>query len=131
MNRLYNTDVPDVVIIDLSMEQTSRRKIIEKCEIQGQKYTNVSSAVFKNLSLGTTGYTAQEVFRDLLYQYTSYNESINIQAIPIYYLDVNSRITVEDRNSGIHGDYIINSISLPLSAENNMSISATRALERI
>jgi hypothetical protein len=131
MNRLYNTDVPDVVIIDLSMEQTSRRKIIDRCELQGQKYTNVSSAVFKNLSLGTTGYTAQEVFRDLLYQYTSYNESINIQAIPIYYLDVNSRITVEDRQSGIHGDYIINSISLPLGAENNMSISATRALERI
>ena len=49
----------------------------------------------------------------------------------IYYLDVNSRITVQDRKSGIYGDYIIKSISLPLSAGSTMTISASRALERI
>ena len=131
INRLYNTDIPDVIMIDLTMDSTSRQKIIDKCEKTGQPYSNVNSVVYSKVAVGTSGYTAQEVSRDLLYQYTGYNESISIQSIPIYYLDVNSRITVQDRKSGIFGDYIINSISLPLDAGGTMSITASRALERI
>ena len=118
-------------MLDLGMAEASRNKIIERCNREGQVYTNVDSNIYAKVAIGTTGYTAQEVARDLLYQYTNYNESINLQSIPIYYLDVNSRITVNDSKSGIYGDYIIKSISLPLSAENTMTIAATRALERI
>ena len=131
INRLYNTDIPDVIMIDLTMDSASRQKIIDKCEKTGQSYSNVNSVVYSKVAVGTSGYTAQEVSRDLLYQYTGYNESISIQSVPIYYLDVNSRITVQDRKSGIFGDYIINSISLPLDAGGTMSITASRALERI
>ena len=68
--------------------------------------------------------------RELLYQSTSYNECITVTSIPIYYLDVNTRITVNDEKSGIFGDYMINSISLPLDINGMMSMSCTRALER-
>ena len=131
INRLYNTDIPNIIMIDLTMDSASRQKLIRKCELAGQPYSNVNSVVYSKVAIGTAGYTAQEVSRDLLYQYTGYNESISIQSIPIYYLDVNSRITVQDRKSGIYGDYIINSISLPLDAGGTMAISASRALERI
>ena len=131
INRLYNTDIPDVIMIDLTMDPASRQKLIDKCENTGQPYSNVNSVVYSKVAIGTSGYTAQEVSRDLLYQYTGYNESISIQSVPIYYLDVNSRITVQDQKSGIFGDYIINSISLPLDAGGTMSITASRALERI
>jgi hypothetical protein len=40
------------------------------------------------------------------------NEKINIKAIPIYYLEPNNIITVDDNNSNIHGEYVINKISL-------------------
>ena len=131
INKLYNTDIPDVIMIDLAMDSASRTKLIQKCEKMGQPYSNVNSIIYSKVAIGTSGYTAQEVSRDLLYQYTGYNESISIQSIPIYYLDVNSRITVQDRKSGISGDYIINSISLPLDAGSTMTITASRALERI
>lgn len=78
-----------------------------------------------------SGYTALETFRDLLYQNTSFAETISISSIPIYYLDVNRRITINDKVSGISGDYIVNSISLPLNGQQTMSISASRAYERI
>ena len=131
MKRLYNTDIPNIIMIDLTMDPVSRQEIIERCEKEGQPYSNVDANVYATVSVGTIGYTAQEVARDLLYQYTNYNESITIQSIPIYYLDVNNRITVRDSRSNIYGDYIIKSISLPLGAETAMNISATRALERI
>ena len=131
INRLYNTDIPNNIMIDLNMDASSRQKIIDKCEKMGQPYSNVNSVVYSKIAIGTSGYTAQETARELLYQYTNYNENISIQSIPIYYLDVNTRITVQDRKSGIYGDYIINSISLPLDAGGTMTISASRALERI
>lgn len=129
--RLYNNDIPNVIMIDLTMDVNTRAKIIERCENEGQPYANVESNIYSNVAIGTTGYSAQEVARDLLYQYTNYNESITIQSIPIYYLDVNSRITVYDQKAGIYGDYIIKSISMPIDARNTMNITANRALERI
>ena len=131
MNRLYNTDIPNVIMIDLDMDEEAREKLIDDCVRIGQPYSNVEDVIYKKVAEGTIGYTAQEVARDLLYQYTNYNESINIVSVPIYYLDVNTRITVQDRKSNIYGDYIINTISLPLDAGNSMNISASRALERI
>ena len=129
--RLYNNDIPNVIMLDITMDKNSRAEIIRRCETEGQPYSNVDGNIYKNIAIGTTGYSAQEVARDLLYQYTNYNENITIQSIPIYYLNANSRITVYDKKSGIYGDYIIKSISLPIDARGIMSITATKALERL
>jgi hypothetical protein len=118
-------------MINLTMDANSRADIINRCEREGQPYSNVDGEIYASIAVGTTGYSAQEVARNLLYQYTNYNENITIQSIPIYYLDANSRITVYDNQSGIYGDYIIKSISMPIDARNTMSITANRALERI
>ena len=67
----------------------------------------------------------------MLFRSTDYTAAISITSIPIYYLDANVRITVQDRAAGIYGDYVIKTINLPLDAKNTMSISATRALERV
>jgi len=131
IKKLYNADVPDVIILDLNAPDSEREKAIDRCETEGQPYSNVNSDVYSKLAIGTIGYTAQEVSRDLLYQYTNYAESITIQSVPIYYLEPNTRITVYDNKSGIYGDYIIKNISLPLDAGGTMSISAVRAAERI
>ena len=120
-----------MIILDITMDSKQLTDLWEKCALKGQPASQVKHDIYKQLAIGTSGYTAQEVSRELLYQYTNYNESISVQSIPIYYLDVNTRITVQDRMSGIYGDYIINSISLPLSAGNAMTINASRALERI
>lgn len=131
IRKLYNMDVPNIILIDMGSSIVDQEKIIDRCELEGQPFSNVDSSIYANIQIGTIGYTAQEVSRELLYQYTNYAESITIQSIPIYYLEPNTRITVYDRKSNIYGDYIIKNISLPLDAGGAMSISATRALERI
>ena len=68
---------------------------------------------------------------NLLYQYTYCNESITITSLPIYHLDVNTRIKVYDEKTKINGEYIINKIVLPLNYNGNMSISATYAPQRL
>ena len=42
-----------------------------------------------------------------------------------------SPVYIKDTESDIYGDYIINSISLPLTTNGTMTISATRALEKL
>ena len=129
--RLYDNEVPNYIILDQDMDDNYKLEVIEKCDESGQPHSMVESEIFSKFAIGTIGYSAQETIRNFLYQYTSYNESISIQCIPVYSLDVNRRITIKDKKSGINGDYIINSITMPLSPNNVMSITASRALDRI
>ena len=57
--------------------------------------------------------------------------TISITSLPIYYLQPNTLIYVEDKESGIKGDYILNSFSLPLTYNGTMSISATKVYDPI
>ena len=129
IKRLYSTDVPNLIMVNKDAQ--SRESIVSRCSKEGQAYSLVSSTVASNIADNTVGYSAQEVMRELLYQYTSMNESINLNCIPIYYLEPNIRISVEDPSSDIHGDYVIKSLSVPLGGQGTMSISAIKALERI
>ena len=114
------------------MSNEYKKKLMDKCDEQGQPHSIIDSGLYENyVTLGVLGYSAQEVARNLLYQYTNYNETITFSSLPIYHLDVGRRITIRDIKSGISGDYIINSISLPLSPTSTMNISASRALNRI
>ena len=132
INKIYSDyDIPNLILINTDFHNVKKEELENRCIAEGQPKANISNAVYKNISLGTTGYSAQDSARELLHQYTDYNEQISIQSIPMYFLDANTRISVYDKASNIYGDYIIKSISLPLAAGGTMSLSATRALERI
>ena len=129
VNCVFEPEIPDFILIETGTPQTKTDR--EECERKGQKYVQVDSSIFSLIATGGMKNSAYNRVRELLYQYTSYNESISIQSIPIYYLEPNTRITVRDTDSNIFGDYMISNISIPLDIGSTMSISATRALERI
>jgi len=83
------------------------------------------------LVIGGTLRSAYDEIKKELYQYTSYNSQVSLTTLPIYYLEPNTRITVHDAVSGVYGDYMIKSISLPLDINGTMSMSCTEALERL
>lgn len=128
---LYNNDVPNIIMLDINADEKKRTDTIERCEREGQVYANVDSTVYANLAENIAGYAAQETARDLLYQYTHYNENITIQSKPIYYLEPNTRISVYDKAAGVAGDYVIKSMSLPLDAKSSMNITASKVIDRI
>ena len=128
INCIFEPDIPDYVIIEKGQDDTDEKR--RECENKGQKYIQVDTSIFNMITGGGNANSAYNKVRELLYQNTSYNESINIQAIPIYHLEPNTRIEVRDLESNIFGDYMISTISIPLDVNSTMSISATRALER-
>lgn len=82
-------------------------------------------------SISAQGKSAKEHLDELLYQHSYCVESATITAIPIYYLQPNTRIYLHDDNTGLDGDYIISKITLPLAYNGTMSITATKAAENI
>lgn len=129
INCVFEPTIPDFIIIETGQDDTEERR--KECERKGQNYIQVDTAIFNLLAMGGSSNSAYNKVRELLYQYTSYNESISIQSIPIYHLEPNIRIGVQDVESDIYGDYIISNISIPLDVNGTMSISATRAVERV
>ena len=129
VNCIFEPDNPDIVIIQAGTAETS--EIREECENRKQEYVQVKTELYSLLSNGGSLRSAYEQMRKELYQYTNYNEQVSLTMLPIYYLEPNIRITIRDVESGIYGDYMIKSFSLPLDVNGTMSLSCTRALERI
>lgn len=119
INCIYSPDIPaDILnrVGDNYIENNSYNVI------------NVPEEIYNNLYAGGSENSAFEVARRLVSYYTSYNNSISLTIIPIYELQPNDIIKVEDDESGIHGYYVVNTISLPLTYNGIMNISASRAL---
>ena len=129
VNCIFEPDNPDIVIIQAGTLDTN--KIREECENRKQEYVQVKSELYSLLANGGALRSAYEQARKELYQYTNYNEQVSLTTLPIYYLEPNIRITIRDVQSGIYGDYMIKSFSLPLDVNGTMSISCTKAVERI
>lgn len=135
INCIFEPDIPDYILIECDENYQiteEQKKEIEEYLLEGQKYILVPESIYENVSKSSAIWnSAFYAVRDLLYQYTSLNESITLDCIPIYYLEPNIRISVLDKKSDINGDYIIESYSLPLDVDGTMSISCSRALDKI
>lgn len=129
INCLYNEDVPDVIF--LTEEEMNDEKLLEYYNNIGQNYFQISEDFEKRFVTSSTGSSAFDKIRELLYQYLVYNTQITLQGSPIYYLEPNTLIYIEDKDSGVKGRYEISSISIPLAYSGNMSITATEALSRV
>ena len=130
VNCIFESDVPDCILIETGKEE-DMEKLKNECEKKGQTFYQVPSSIFNLLSVGGQQNSAFESIKNLLFQYTNYNESISITCLPIYHLEPNTRISIKEPISGINGDYIISSISLPLDSTGTMTMNVTQAIERL
>lgn len=132
INCVFEPQIPDLVYLDASRySEKEWEKVIGKMISMGQNFTQIPSSLMALFATGGVLNSCFEKIKDLLYQYTHVNNTISITTLPIYYLEPNTRITVEDAPAGIYGDYIIQSISLPLDVSSTMSINAYKALQKI
>lgn len=82
-------------------------------------------------SISTQGKSAKDAIDELLYQHSYAIESTTITSIPIYYLQLNTRVNIFDDRTGVNGNYIISKLTLPLTYNGTMNITATRVADDI
>lgn len=126
---IYNKEVPDIVFIPADAE--NKQELISHYNAIGQRYFLLNSQ-FQNLfSISATGASCYDEIRDLMYQHLNYQATVSLTCLPIYHLDTNSVIYIEDTESGVVGNYQITQFTLPLTYNGTMSISATEVFTRI
>jgi len=128
-NCVFESDIEDFVLIETGQSDTAAKR--KECELRNQAYIQVDSNIFKGLGLGGIFNSCFNEIKMLLYEKTGYNESISINSLPIYHLEPNIRIGAKDIASDIYGDYMLNSMNIPLRAGGTMSINATRVTEKL
>ena len=129
VNCLFAPEIPDLILIKANQPDTEKQR--QECENKRQNYSQVDENIYNCLAAGGHFNSAYDLIKTLLNEYTSYNENISLQCMPIYHLQPNTRILVQDEKSNIFGDYVINSMTIPLSYSGTMSISATKAFNKI
>ena len=82
-------------------------------------------------NISSQGKSARDMLNELLYKHSYCTETVSTQTIPIYYLEPNTLISIEDKNANINGEYILNKITIPLTYNGMMNIQATKAPQRL
>lgn len=129
INCVFEPEIPDYVLIKKGQEDTDEKR--RECEARNQAFIQVDEAIYDMLAVGGIPNGAFTEIKNLLHEYTSYSETVQIQTIPIYHIEPNIRIGIYDKDSNIDGDYMINTISVPFAISGTMSISATRAMTKM
>lgn len=105
-----------------------------------RKYTAVSSGDYSYIqvpneielfSISSRGQSAMDKLDALLYQHTYCTETASITILPIYHLQPNTRIYIEDPVLGVIGDYIVTKFSIQLSHGGTMALTVTKAIDNI
>ena len=128
INCIFEPPIPNIVWLLEGEDNTEKYDFIKK---QGYDWYQTDKRIWNKIIGGGHFNSAFVLIQDLLYQYTQYNETISITSLPIYYLEPNTRIEVNDIKSGIAGDYIIKSFSIPFDINGTMTLSCIKVLEKI
>lgn len=139
VNCVFEPNIPDIIliktngdiIIDSQGEAISETDILrQECEQRNQNYYQVPDNIYDSLTLGGSFYSGYQVVRQMLHQYTSYNESISISCLPLYFLEPNTRISIFDDDTNIFGDYILTNYNFNIDSSSVMNFNAIKALEK-
>ena len=131
VNCVFQDWIPDLILINNGLNQSDVKRLREQCERRGQNYYQIQPELYDATDIGGVRYSAYEEIRQVLHEYTKYNETISLQTLPIYYLEPNTRITVKNAESNIYGDYLINTLSFTLDNSSTLTINAVRVPEKI
>lgn len=129
VNCLFAPEIPNIVFINADEDDKGRTKQ-QECEDNGMPYTQVRGEIFYNLATGGYKNGAFDQVKYELYLHTAYQNSVSITGLPVFYLEPNSRIELNDTSTNTYGDYNLNTISIPLGPGNAMTVSCNQSIER-
>ena len=127
---IYYRDTLNIVYQRLAGQTKKYDMLVDQAR-SGQNIIQAGAWVWDYFKVSSCGKSCKDVLDQWLQAYTQANESINFNCIPIYTLEPNNRISIQDDNTKINGEYVINSINIPLTFNGTMSVNATKAVSKL
>lgn len=128
INCLFEPEIPDIILLNLDDEDIIEKR--NECKINGQPFTQVKGDIFYGFATGGYHNAAFDQIKYELYLHTNYQKSLAVTALPAFYLEPNTRVTMNNKTTQTYGDYVIQNITIPLGAGNNMTCSMNECFER-
>lgn len=132
VNCLFTPEIPNIVWINADAEDQS--EVAEKRDEairKGMPYSSVKSTIFDNLYVGGYKNGAFDLVKSELWLHTTYQKSLSLTALPVFYLQPNTRVTISDTTTNTYGDFMVSTISIPLGAGNSMAISCSQCIQQM
>ena len=126
---IYFREVPNV-IFDMPNESEQYERD-ENWVKPGYCYMKMPKGINDYFTISSRGKNMMDVLEEWLYNYTYPASSITLTSIPIYYLTPNTLIYVDDVETGITGEYIMQKFSLQLGLSASMTINAVETAKRL
>lgn len=128
INCLFEPEIPDIVFLNIDDDDFIEKR--QECQLKGQPFTQVRSEVYWAFATGGYKNGAFDQIKYELYLHTNYQKTLSLTSLPVFYLEPNSRVTINDKSTNTYGDFVIQNISLPLGAGSVMATTCNEALER-
>ena len=126
---IYFRETPTIILVD---DTISDAEFKEQRQLKtGYVFFKVPSEAKNLFTVSGQGQSAKDKLEELLYKDACCTENVTISAIPIYYLEPNTRVSIRDDESGINGDYIVSKVSYNIGKGETMSVSGVKVIDRI
>ena len=130
-NLFENTMADDDIREREDEEKDLLRKAQAYCNEHGHPWTQVRENVYSNLTIGGYFNSAYERIKYELFYHTNYQKTISLTSIPVYYLEPNSRVTINDASTNTYGNFMVQSINLTFGPGANMAVTLNEIHERL
>lgn len=125
-------EIPDIILVDRdSSELTPEQQRAGLDEQTGYTSIYLPKGFSQYFTISYRNLSIKNKIDELLYQFGYCIENITITCLPIYNLQPNTRIFVYDKATNINGEYIVNKLTIPLTYNGTMQVTAVRAPERL
>lgn len=123
-------NIPTIILRDSSIKDNLNYQEIKQ-EFSGYQFIQMRKGLMNYFSISAQGTSVKTEIDNLLYQHGYCAENITITALPIYYLQPNTRVYVCDKDTQTNGEYIVTRYTIPLTYNGTMSITANKAPDRL
>lgn len=117
---IYFRETPGVMFVEDITSDNNEKSAYKVIQVAG---------IEQMFSISSQGKSAKDKLDELIYQHGYCCETASINVMPIYYLEPNTRIYIYDEETNLKGDYIVSKLTIPLSYNGTMSLTATKAVE--
>lgn len=128
INCLFQPNIPDIIFLNIDSDNIEDQR--NECIESGYSWTQVRGDVYYALATGGYKNGAYDQIKYELYLHTNYQKTLSLSALPVFYLEPNSRVTINDKSTNTYGSYEIKSISIPFGPGSSMAVSCSECFER-
>lgn len=129
INCIFQPEIPNIIWLN-----ADDANIVEKRQEaikNGYPYSQVREDIFTNFWTGGYKNSAFEAIKTELWTYTTYQKVLSLTTLPVFYLQPNIRITVNDQTTNTYGDFVVKSFSFSLGVNGQMTISCNQCVDKM